>query len=146
MSLFTGAFTYSYPIAVPPGRQGIQPDLTLLYNSQAGNGWLGIGWDLSVGSIQRSTKNGVPTYNDGQDLFVLQFHGQTNQLVSVGSGSDGTGSYTEYRAQIESAFLRLRYYGPGTWQAWSKDEGFMSFRDWLKKDPADLSSIGDCHE
>src|SRR5882672_834942 len=59
VSLYTGAFTYAYPIAVPPGRKGIQPDLKLIYNSQANNGWLGIGWDLSLGSIQRSTKNGL---------------------------------------------------------------------------------------
>jgi len=128
VSLFTGAFTYSYPIAVPPGRQGIQPDLNLIYNSQANNGWLGVGWDLSVGSIQRSTKNGAPTYNDGQDTFLLQFQGKSDQLVPVGTGSDSTGSYTEYRAQIESVFLRIRYYAPGTWQIWSKDGKKYLFR------------------
>src|SRR5689334_23255562 len=63
VSLFTGAFTYAYPLAVPPGRAGLQPSLALAYNSQASNGWLGVGWDLSVGSIQRSTKNGVPKYD-----------------------------------------------------------------------------------
>jgi hypothetical protein len=130
VSLYTGAFTYSYPIAVPPGRRGVQPELNLLYNSQANNGWLGIGWDLSVGSIQRSIKNGVPTYNDSQDTFILQFQGQTNQLVSVGPGTDSSGAYMEYRAQIESSFLRLRYYAPGTWQAWSKDGRLYVFQ-WL---------------
>jgi RHS repeat-associated protein len=121
VALFTGAFTYSYPIAVPPGRRGIQPNLSLLYNSQAQNGWLGLGWNFSIGSIQRSTKKGIPTYDDSQDTFVLQFQGQTSQLVSVSTGSDGTGSYTEYRAQIESAFMRLRYYAPSLWIATSKD-------------------------
>src|SRR5215831_16444837 len=72
VSLYTGAFTYTYPIAVPPGRHGVQPELNLVYNSQANNGWLGIGWDLSVGSIQRSAKNGVPIYDDTKDTFVLQ--------------------------------------------------------------------------
>src|SRR5262249_13531058 len=71
VSLFTGAFTYTYPIAVPPGRHGLQPDLKLVYNSQANNGWLGIGWDLSLPSIQRSTKNGVPTFNDSVDTFTF---------------------------------------------------------------------------
>jgi RHS repeat-associated protein len=121
VSLFTGAFTYSYPIAVPPGRRGIQPDLALLYNSQALNGWVGMGWNLSLGSIRRSTKNGIPTYNDSLDTFVLQFKGESDQLVSIGTGTDSTGSYTEYRAQIESSFLRLRYYAPSLWIVTSKD-------------------------
>ena len=124
VSLYTGALTYSYPIVIPPGRRGIQPGLSLLYNSQAQNGWLGLGWNLSLGSIQRSTRNGIPTYNDSQDTFILQFQGATSQLVSIATGTDSTGSYTEYRAQIESAFLRLRYYAtatPSLWIATSKD-------------------------
>jgi hypothetical protein len=125
VSLFTGAFTYSYPIVVPPGRRGIQPNLSLLYNSQAQNGWVGMGWNLSLGSIQRSTKNGIPTYNDSQDTFILQFQGETDQLVPVSTGTDGAGSYTEYRAQIESSFLRVRYYAPtpatSFWIVTSKD-------------------------
>src|SRR4051812_26538372 len=87
-SLFTGAFTYTYPLTVPPGRDGLQPDLKLLYNSQAGNGWLGIGWDLSVGSIHRSTKNGIPTYNDDVDVFVFSMEGRNDELVKVSVGSD----------------------------------------------------------
>ena len=120
VSLFTGAFTYSYPIVVPPGRLGIQPNLALRYNSQAQNGWLGLGWSLSLGSIQRSTKNGIPTYNDNQDTFILQFQGETDQLVSVSTGNDGQ-AYTEYRAQIESAFRRVRYYAPSLWVITTKD-------------------------
>src|SRR3984885_6495407 len=128
VSLFTGAFTYTYPIVVPPGRRGIQPNLSLLYNSQAQNGWVGMGWDLSLGSIQRSTKNGIPTYNDNQDTFILQFEGETDQLVSVSTGTDSTGSYTEYRAQIESSFLRVRYYAPSLWIATSKDGNQYQFQ------------------
>lgn len=121
VSLFTGAFTYSYPIVVPPGRRGIQPNLSLLYNSQAQNGWLGIGWNLSLGAIKRSTRNGIPSYNDSQDTFIMEFQGGTQQLVRVSSGTDATGAYTEYRAQIESAFLRTRYYAPNLWVVTSKD-------------------------
>jgi len=127
VSLFTGAFTYSYPIAVSPGRKGIQPDLQLLYNSQATNGWLGIGWDLSVGSIQRSTKNGVPTDDDSRDKFTFTLQGQSHELVMVNTGSDPQGSYSEYRARIESGFIRFRHYASGIWEARTKDGKIYRF-------------------
>ncbi|TMH38176.1 MAG: hypothetical protein E6H59_11525, partial [Betaproteobacteria bacterium] len=31
----------SYPIEVPPGRQGLQPQFAVAYNSSGGNGWMG---------------------------------------------------------------------------------------------------------
>ena len=53
--LFTGAMSYQIPIEVPPGRNGMDPGLTLSYNSRRGNGWVGVGWELEVGAIERST-------------------------------------------------------------------------------------------
>src|SRR5262249_12611038 len=41
-----GAGSYSIPLWVSPGRAGIQPELTLEYNSRSGNGPLGVGWAL----------------------------------------------------------------------------------------------------
>ncbi|MCG3113558.1 MAG: hypothetical protein MCM46_17255 [Candidatus Manganitrophus sp. SB1] len=58
----SGAFTYSIPIEVPPGRHGLTPQIALTYNSSAGNGFLGVGWDLPIGYVMRNTKYGV-NYN-----------------------------------------------------------------------------------
>src|SRR5439155_7415499 len=57
--LFTGSFLYNVPIDVPPGLAGMQPALSLQYNSSQGNGLAGVGWDLSLGTLQRSLKKGV---------------------------------------------------------------------------------------
>src|SRR5829696_5196778 len=58
----TGNFTV--PIALPPGRNGFQPEINLAYSSGYGNGPFGLGWSLSVPGINRKTSKGVPQYRD----------------------------------------------------------------------------------
>ena len=58
-----GSANLSYPIELPPTRNGMNPNLAITYNSDVGSGWLGEGWDLNVPSITVDTKFGVPTYN-----------------------------------------------------------------------------------
>jgi RHS repeat-associated protein len=45
----TGAAVYSIPIWAPRGPNGLQPNISLVYSSQQGIGYLGVGW--SVGGI-----------------------------------------------------------------------------------------------
>ena len=80
--LFTGGLTESIPIDAPPGRHGIQPALTLDYRSDRGNGWVGAGWELSLGSIERKSRTGV---DYGKDDYVLHLAGATLDLVKNGS-------------------------------------------------------------
>lgn len=48
-----GSATYAMPLWVPPGRQGVEPVLSLRYSSRAGNGLLGAGWALAgLGEIR----------------------------------------------------------------------------------------------
>ena len=54
----SGAKCYSVPIEIVPGRMGFQPNISLSYNSQAGNGLVGMGWSISgLSSIERVNKN-----------------------------------------------------------------------------------------
>jgi len=41
----TGAMTYEVPLEIPPGINGFQPEIALVYNSQSGNGINGNGME-----------------------------------------------------------------------------------------------------
>ena len=84
--LFTGRATTAIPLAVPPGRHGMQPSLGLTYSSSGRNGWVGVGWSLELGSIERSTKHGIPHY-DASDTFTFLFHGVSSDLVPLWFGA-----------------------------------------------------------
>lgn len=60
VSTETGALQYSYPIAVPPGRLGMQPSLALTYSSQGATyGGIAAGWSLSIPEITIDTSDSI---------------------------------------------------------------------------------------
>ena len=90
----TGAALYTVPIAVPAGINGVQPNLSLSYNSQAGNGIAGYGWNIT--GISKISRIGSTPYHNGQltgvnltetDQFALD--GQRLLLKEGTHGADG---------------------------------------------------------
>lgn len=63
----TGEASLSYPIKIPSGRKGMQPNLVLQYNSEGGSGWLGQGWSINLPAISLDTRWGVPTFGIDKD-------------------------------------------------------------------------------
>src|SRR3954469_12321714 len=68
----TGTGSMTVPVATSPGRSGFGPELSLTYDSGAGNGPFGFGWRLAVPAITRKTDMGLPRYRDAEesDVFV----------------------------------------------------------------------------
>jgi len=97
----TGALSYDYPIAVPPGRNGLQPDLSLGYNSQRNeeNSIVGHGWSLNIPSIGRINRFGVdklytnPVYNSDFDGELVQAATGT-YIVKIEQGNFRTYAYS----------------------------------------------------
>ncbi|MBS0577488.1 MAG: VCBS repeat-containing protein [Proteobacteria bacterium] len=106
-----GSATYTIPIALPPGRAGMQPDLALAYSSRSGNGIAGMGWSLSgLSSLHRCPQT---LEQDGQITPVsltnadkLCLDGQ--RLVAT-AGTYGQ-SGTTYDTEIDS-FARVTQLG-----------------------------------
>lgn len=71
----TGTGSETVPIATSPGRSGFGPQLSLSYDSGAGNGPFGFGWNLSLPASIRKTDKGLPQYLDAaaaeSDVYLL---------------------------------------------------------------------------
>ena len=94
----TGGLTYSIPIFSSPGTAGIQPSISISYNSQMGNGLLGIGWDIA--GLSAISRVGRTFYQDGvskgvnlddEDVFSMD----GNRLLFKTLTSEGTEYETE---------------------------------------------------
>ena len=104
-----GGAAYSIPIEVPTGINGMQPDLSLVYNSQGGNGLVGWKWELA--GLSAITRTGRTLYHDGvmggvtlsddTDRFLLD--GQ--RLMPVQDYSDSV----EYKTE-QDGLARIRAY------------------------------------
>ncbi|MFJ1672745.1 polymorphic toxin-type HINT domain-containing protein [Streptomyces bottropensis] len=116
VSTGSGAFSYNLPIQLPKPPMGSAPPLAMTYNSQSVDGrtsasnnqasWAGMGWDLSVGYIERRyrncTEDGLPTIGDmcwdspnsaeepSGAVYVINLNGVTSELIQ---DNTGIGSY-----------------------------------------------------
>lgn len=112
----TGTGSLSVPIATS-GRAGFELGLALHYDSGAGNGPHGIGWQYSTPSISRKTDKGLPRYEDEGESDVFLLSG-AEDLVPV-RGKGGAGAELEV---IESGEYRVRRYRPRTEGAFARIE------------------------
>src|SRR5687768_9749699 len=129
----------SVPIATSPGRSGFGPQLSLSYDSGAGNGPFGFGWSLSIPAITRKTDKGLPRYRDAQDpiaenadiFMLLGAEDLVPVLETDGEAfedNDRVPEYTihQYRPRIEGLFARIERWtrrsdGDVHWRSISRD-------------------------
>src|SRR5947209_6248704 len=115
--LYTGTGNFTVPLALPSGRNGFQPQLSLVYSSGNGNGPYGLGWSLSIPGVSRKTSKGIPIYDDTKDTFLLS---GAEDLVPV----EQVPGAMRYQPRTEGLFARIHHYHDTTnnyWEVKSKD-------------------------
>ncbi len=136
-----GAASYEVPIRVAPGIAGVEPKLSFTYNSQGGNGIMGIGWSLAgLSAIMRcpqtTAQDGAPgpVSLAATDRFCLD--GKRLKLLNPTNSPSlkywAAGAANEYRTEI-ATFTRIVANGtaggdPGT----IGDPGPSWFKVWTK--------------
>jgi RHS repeat-associated protein len=118
----TGTGSMTVPIATSPGRAGFGPQLSLSYDSGAGNGPYGFGWSLSLPAITRKTDKGLPRYQDADESDVFILSGAEDLVPVLIQQADGewvpdvipprnvngvTYRIHRYRPRIEGLFARI---------------------------------------
>lgn len=88
-SAATGTATLSVPIFTSAGRSGFSPQLALNYDSGAGNGPFGLGWQLHLPAITRKTDKRLPRYVDMQDSDVFLLSGSEDLVPEYRRDAQG---------------------------------------------------------
>jgi RHS repeat-associated protein len=118
-----GEAVYKIPIFTSPGTAGMVPNISLIYNSNNGDGLMGSGWAIAgLSTIHRVPQN---FYHEGRDDGVdlettdrFALDGNRLILVSGGYGQD----QSIYRTELET-FTRVTANGAsGTGPSWFKAE------------------------
>jgi len=133
-----GEATYSIGIQVPPGIAGIEPQLTLIYSSDSGNGRLGVDWNLGgTSEIHRCPQTnaqdgGVRAVSlDANDRLCID--GIRLVAVSGTYGAEGA----EYRTEIDG-FTKIISHttvgngpavsnGPAWFEVWTKAGQYKTY-------------------
>src|SRR5258705_7089456 len=109
----------SYPIEVPPGRLGLQPQLAVSYSSGGGNGWMGVGWDLSQRAITIETRWGVPRYDGTRETETYMLDGE--MLTPVAHRGDLVARSTGdkiFHTRTEGQFRKIVRHGSSPSTYW----------------------------
>jgi hypothetical protein len=101
----------SYPIEIPPGRNGLQPDIAVKYDSGNGNGWMGIGWDVAVSEITIDVRWGVPRYDAAKETETYMFDGEQLTPVAHRGSLQDRSAEKIFRTRVEGQFYRIVRHG-----------------------------------
>lgn len=113
-----GNVNLSFPIKLPPGRNGFNPNLSLQYSSDGSSGWLGLGWSLNIPMITIDTRWGVPRYDPDLETETYSLNGSMLHPVAHRSAPKKRQADKRFRPRIENKFDLIRRNGSSPRNYW----------------------------
>ena len=113
-----GSVNIGYPIVVPTGRQGMQPQLAIGYNSEGDNGWLGKGWNLHTPAISIDTRWGVPRYDTAKETETYSMGGEQLYPVAHRGALQNRSAEKQFYPRVEGSFNRIIRHGDNPANYW----------------------------
>ncbi|WP_334513294.1 SpvB/TcaC N-terminal domain-containing protein [Bradyrhizobium sp. AZCC 1693] len=126
---YRGTARLTVPLPINPVRGGIGPELSMDYESGAGNGPFGIAWSVNAPAIVRRTDKGIPRYADdidsdgflapGTDELVrvaddrgnaiVRYHSPNGSLLPSAPAAEHY-EVRPYRPRVDNAFSRIEWW------------------------------------
>ncbi|MEM9522374.1 MAG: SpvB/TcaC N-terminal domain-containing protein, partial [Pseudomonadota bacterium] len=114
----SGDAALSYPLELPPGRQGMAPQLSLQYASAGGNGWMGLGWSLPMQAVTIDTRWGAPRYSATQETETYLWNGRQLTPVAHRGALVPRAAERVFQARVEGSFARIVRHGADPADYW----------------------------
>ena len=115
----SGALTYSYPIELPEGRNGLTPKLSLNYNSRSitrPDSFTGLGWEVSIPYIQREPIKGT------NNLYTTAYFSSSESGNLIATTDTASSPYTTYRTEGDNGdYLKYALNSDNSWTVTGKD-------------------------
>lgn len=106
-----GSANLNFSLKLPPGRQGMQPDLSLDYSSDSGNGWLGMDWSVYQPSIDVDTRWGVPRFSASQETETYLVEGEQLSPVAHRATLQDREVEKQFHPRVEGDFAQIIRHG-----------------------------------
>ena len=106
-----GTANLNFPLKLPPGRQGMQPDVSIDYSSSSGNGWLGLDWDVRLPAIDIDTRWGVPRFDPLKETETYLLEGEQLSPVAHRATPQDRQADKIFRPRIEGDFAQIIRHG-----------------------------------
>ena len=103
----------------------MEPKLDIAYSSGAGNGWLGLGWNLSIPSITIDTRWGAPRYRLERESETYSARRSAAHTHGQPGGRAAARQDREFHTRIEGGFQKIIRHGTRPedywWEVTDKD-------------------------